>query len=97
VAYDTNPERVLKLLVEVAVAHPDVLRDPAPTALFLGFGNNALNFQLRFWVADARTHHLVKSDLGVKVAAALKNSGIELALPRQEMYIRNVKEATQGK
>jgi len=90
VAYNTDPERVLKLLVEVALAHPDVLREPKPTSIFLGFGNNALNFELRFWVADARTHQLVKSDLGVKVAAALKNSGIELALPRQEMYIKNI-------
>jgi potassium efflux system protein len=97
VPYNTDPERVLKLLVEVAAAHRDVLRDPEPTALFLGFGNNALNFELRFWVADARTHHLVKSDLGVKVAAALRNSGIEFALPRQEMSIRNIKEATPGK
>ena len=82
VTNEMNPERVLKLLVEVAAAHPDVLRDPEPTALFLGFGNKALNFELRFWVADARTHHQVKSDLGVKVAAALRNSGIEFALTR---------------
>src|SRR5262245_18307679 len=95
--YDTDPERVLELLVEVAATHHDVLRDPKPTALLLGFGNDALKFELRFWVAEGRMHQQVKSDLGVKVAVALRKSGIEIALPRQEMYIRNVKEATPGK
>jgi potassium-dependent mechanosensitive channel len=90
VAYDTDPDRVLKLLVEVAASHPDVLRDPKPTALFLGFGNNALNFELRFWVPQARMDQQVKSELGVKVAAALRESRIEIALPRQEMYLKSI-------
>jgi potassium-dependent mechanosensitive channel len=90
VVYDTDPDRVLKLLVEVATSHHDVLRDPEPTALFLGFGNNALNFELRFWVAEAGIHQQVKSEIGVKIAAALKKSGIEIALPRQEMYVKSI-------
>ncbi len=93
VAYDTDPERVLNLLVEVAQSHHDVLRDPKPTALFMGFGNNALNFELRFWVAHTGMHQQVKSDLGLKVASALRESAIELALPRQEMYIKRMNTA----
>jgi potassium-dependent mechanosensitive channel len=93
VVYDTDPDRVLDLLIEVAGSHQDVLRDPEPTALFLGFGNNALNFELRFWVAQAGIHQQVKSELGVKVAAALKKSGIEIALPRQEMYVKSIDAA----
>jgi potassium efflux system protein len=93
VAYDTDPERVLKLLVEVAASHHEVLRDPEPTTLFLGFGNNALNFELRFWVAQAGIHQQVKSDLGVMVAAALRRSAIEIALPRQEMYVKSIDTA----
>jgi potassium efflux system protein len=93
VVYDTDPDRVIDLLIEVAESHQNVLRDPEPTALFLGFGNNALNFELRFWVAQAEIHQQVKSELGVKVAAALKKSGIEIALPRQEMYVKNIDAA----
>jgi potassium-dependent mechanosensitive channel len=90
VAYDTDPDRVLKLLVEIAKSHPDVLREPGPTALFLGFGNNALNFELRFWVAQVGRYQETRSELGVKVAAALKKSEIEIALPRQEMYVKSI-------
>jgi potassium efflux system protein len=77
VAYDTDPERVLELLVEVAASHHDVMRDPKPTALFLGFGNNVLNFELRFWVAQARMYQEVRSEIGVMVAAALRKSGVD--------------------
>jgi small-conductance mechanosensitive channel len=90
VAYDTDPERVLKLLVEVAASHPDVLGDPKPAAVFQGFGNGALGFELRFWVPQARMHHQVKSDIGVKVAVALREAGINLALPRRELYLKSL-------
>jgi potassium-dependent mechanosensitive channel len=90
VAYDTDPDRVLNLLVEVATAHEEVLREPGPTALFLGFGNNALNFELRFWVAQVGRYQETKSELGLMVAAALRKSEIEIALPRQEMYVKSI-------
>jgi potassium-dependent mechanosensitive channel len=81
VPYDTDPERVLKLLADVAASHRDVLRAPKPTALFLGFGNNVLNFELRFWVAQARMYQEVRSEIGVMVAAALRESGIDSSSP----------------
>ena len=46
-AYNSDRERVIKLLVEVASSRPEALRDLKPTTVFLGFGNNALNFELR--------------------------------------------------
>ncbi|HSF24030.1 MAG TPA: mechanosensitive ion channel domain-containing protein, partial [Blastocatellia bacterium] len=39
VAFGNEAEQVLKLLTEVAAANPDVVRDPAPVALFIGFGD----------------------------------------------------------
>jgi potassium-dependent mechanosensitive channel len=49
VAYGTDPERVLNLLVEVAESHTGVLQAPKLMAFFLGFGESALNFELRFY------------------------------------------------
>src|SRR5438034_11766098 len=51
VAYGTDPERVIKLLVAVAESYPGVLLDRPPMAFFMGFGESALNFELRFWSA----------------------------------------------
>src|SRR5207245_4078905 len=49
VAYGSAPEKVLELLLAVAHAHPGVLAQPVPEALFMGFGESALYFELRAW------------------------------------------------
>ena len=70
VAYGTAPDKVLQVLIEVAKGHPDIIALPAPVALFLGFGDSALQFQIRAWTNRLDRHLLVRSELGVAVYAA---------------------------
>jgi potassium-dependent mechanosensitive channel len=88
VAYGTAPDRVLKILTEVAGAQPDVSPEPAPLSLFLGFGTSALGFELWVWTARLDRAHIIKSDLGLAVYAALTEAGISLAVPQQEIVVR---------
>jgi potassium efflux system protein len=88
VAYGTAPDRVLKILTEVAGAQPDVSPEPAPLSLFLGFGTSALSFELWVWTARLDRAHIIKSDLGLAVYAALTEAGISLAVPQQEIVVR---------
>ncbi len=90
VADDTDLGRMFKLLIDAASSHPDVMRDPPPVALCLGFGDDSLEFELSFWVPQVHMHRQVKSDLIVKVAAALKEAGIEFPLPRHEVRVKNM-------
>jgi potassium efflux system protein len=73
-----EPERVKALLEEVAGAHDDVLKDPAPDAVFLGFGENARDFELRAWTALPDKLAATMSGLGVAVTKALGEAGIEV-------------------
>ena len=43
IAYGSDTERAIELLQDAADANPDVLRDPAPSVLFLGFGESSLD------------------------------------------------------
>src|SRR5262249_20968115 len=61
--YSADPDRVRDLLVGVAKAHPQVVASPAPGAFLLGFGQSALEFELRCIVADVEKALSVKSDL----------------------------------
>jgi potassium efflux system protein len=90
VAYGTDPERVLKLLVGVAKAHPGVLLDREPEAFFLGFGDSALRFELRFWSARQDTWFQLQSVVTVAVAKALREAGIEIPFPQQDLHLRSV-------
>jgi potassium-dependent mechanosensitive channel len=87
VAYGTAPDKVLQVLVEVAKGHPDVIALPAPVALFLGFGDSALQFQIRAWTNRLDRHLMVRSELGVAVYAALQEAGFSIPFPQQEVRI----------
>ena len=90
VAYGTDPERVIKLLVGVAESHPQVLLARPPLAFFLGFGESALKFELRFWAAQQDTWFQLQSDVTVAVAKALREAGIEIPFPQRDLHIRSV-------
>jgi potassium-dependent mechanosensitive channel len=90
VAYGTDPERVIKLLVSVASEHVGVMRSPEPTAFFLGFGDSALNFELRFWAARQEIWFQLKSDVSVDVAKALGEAGIEIPFPQRDLHVRSI-------
>jgi small-conductance mechanosensitive channel len=88
VAYGSAPEKVIELLGGVAAAHPGVLAEPPPLALFLGFGESALNFELRAWTNRFDRRVMILSDLGVAVYAALRAAGMEIPVPQREVRLR---------
>jgi potassium-dependent mechanosensitive channel len=88
VAYMADPPRVLEILQSVAASHPKALADPAPLALCTGFGDSALQFQLRVWtrIEDAESF---LSDLAIAVHRALSAAKIEIPFPQRDVHIRN--------
>jgi len=90
VAFGTDPELVLKLLVDTAMSHPDVLRARPPAAFFLGFGDSSLKFELRFWSARQETWFQLQSEVTVAVAKALREAGIEVPFPQRDLHLRSV-------
>jgi len=94
VAYGTDPQVVIDLLESVAVKHPDVHHDPAPVALFLGFGDSSLDFELRAWAGTDFVQ--IGSDLRVAINAALVGAGIEIPFPQRDIHLRSVDAAVSG-
>jgi len=92
VSYGSAPEKVLSVLRTVAGAHPQVLSEPAPQPLFMGFGESALLFELRVWTDGLGDWQQIRSELAVALTAALGEAGIGLAFPVREVYLR--KEAS---
>ena len=76
VAYGTAPEEVLKILETVARQHPMVLEEPPFVALFRGFGESALNFELQAWTDRFERAGVTRSELGLAVYAALTAAGV---------------------
>jgi small-conductance mechanosensitive channel len=91
VAYGTDPNRVLDILRKVAAADEKVFKDPAPLALFRGFGESSLDFELRIFMDPADVLN-VPSAVTVAINAALKEAEIEIPFPQRDLYLRGVPE-----
>jgi potassium efflux system protein len=86
VAYGADLEEVKSLLVAAAETHPLVLDDPAPHALLIAFGDDAINFELRF-VVDFGNGIQAKDDVQMAIDRAFKEKGIEFAVPQLKLQL----------
>jgi potassium efflux system protein len=90
VAYGTSPAKVIDVLLGVARAHPLVRSHPEPMALFLGFGDSALQFELRAWTGQFDLWLRTRSELAVALYTALGDAGIEIPFPQREVRLRQM-------
>ncbi len=93
VAYGSDTARVREILLEVGRSHAEVLRDPAPSAVFRGFGDSALNFELRCYLDNVERTIGVTSDLCFAIDEAFRRNGIEIPFPQQDIYVKQLPEA----
>jgi small-conductance mechanosensitive channel len=91
VAYGTDPHKFIELLISVARSHREVLAFPAPMALFLGFGENSLDFELRCWTDAFDDWVQIRSQLALEVHRQLGDAGIEVPYPQRVLHVRSEK------
>ncbi|MDF1572736.1 MAG: mechanosensitive ion channel [Bacteroidales bacterium] len=89
VAYGTDPERVLKILLDAANENDRAMKDPEPRAFFIGFGDSSLNFRLLVW-SDLEHRLQLESELKVAINRKLKEAAIEIPFPQRDLHIRSV-------
>jgi small-conductance mechanosensitive channel len=70
--YGHDPAEICELLTKLARDHPKVLRYPAPAALFSGFGQTGMTFDVRAHVADILEGGAVASDIRIAIDKAFK-------------------------
>jgi small-conductance mechanosensitive channel len=90
VAYGSDPERVLEILREAAASQENILENPAPLALFKGFGDSSLDFELRVWVRDFDVGLSSRSALMVAISRSLREAEIEIPFPQRDIHVRGV-------
>lgn len=90
VGYGSDPERVLALLRAVAEQTEGLLPEPAPAALFVGFGASSLDFTLRAWTREEADWVSIRSQMGLSVLQALGAAGIGIPYPQQELHVRSL-------
>ncbi len=94
VSYGSDVELVKRVLIEVAHAHPEVIKDPppqmenvtAPFVRFTDFGESSLDFQLLAWIPDSFQRFDVASDLHFMIWHKFKEHGIKIPFPQRDVH-----------
>jgi potassium efflux system protein len=87
VAYGSDTLATEKLLLKIAKENLMVLTQPEPSALFLGFGDNSLNFELRAFVRGLENRLSVIHNLHLAIEREFRNAGINIAFPQRDIHL----------
>jgi small-conductance mechanosensitive channel len=98
VAYGSDVEKLRRVLLEVAVENPAVLKNPVPMVRFLEFGDSSLNFELAVWTIEmARNPTRFRSDLYFAIERKLRENHIEVPFPQRDLHLRSGKITLESK
>ncbi|NEO99338.1 MAG: mechanosensitive ion channel [Symploca sp. SIO2E9] len=89
VAYSSDPVLVTETLLKSAYMEPAVLHDPSPLVLFRGFGDSALEFELRVWVNRIDKEPDLRSSLNFIIEYNLRQHGITIPFPQRDLWVKN--------
>jgi small-conductance mechanosensitive channel len=97
VGYDSDVDRVQKILLDAAHGTDRVIADPEAAARLVKFGADGLEFVLQFWIADPNNGQMnVKSDVNLRILKGLREAGIEIPFPQREVRITSSTTAATG-
>ncbi|MBQ9404782.1 MAG: mechanosensitive ion channel [Synergistaceae bacterium] len=88
VSYDADSREVEKILLDIVNGHSSVLKNPAPSVIFKNFGDNALEFEIYYWIELKKSSGMkVSSDMRHHIMAVFKREGINIPYPQMDIHI----------
>ena len=88
VAYGTDLERALALLVAAAGTQPRVLAEPPPKGFVVAFADSGIDLEVAFWIADPEEgSQQVRSDINLAIWQAFQAAGIQIPCPQREVRL----------
>ena len=93
VAYGSPTDKVAQLISQAVSEQAEVLSRPAPVVLFKDFGNNALQFEVMFWIRiQSNTNRLViESDIRYTIDRLFRENGVTIAFPQRDVHLGSLK------
>ena len=87
-SYKDDPELAMKLLLEATDGHPRILREPAPVARLMGFGDHGIELELRFWIPDPQEGvNNVRSDVNRRIWRLFHDHGLTIPVAQREIRV----------
>ncbi len=95
ISYKSDVDLAMKLMIEAASEVPRTLDDPAPRVLIKGFGDSAINLELRMWIRDAKNGvSNVASDVYYNIWQKFNENDVQFPYPQRDIHIVTDKKPT---
>jgi small-conductance mechanosensitive channel len=95
VAYGSDVALVTETLERCLRENKDVVDWPAPNVLFRGFGESALEFSARGFIANIEYVYQVQSALLTAIDKAFREAGIEIPFPQRDLHLKNLDQLAE--
>ncbi len=92
VAYGSDINKVKDILEAISHENKSVITDgrvPPPKALFMSFGESALEFELRVRIFDIKKRYDVVSELNFKIDEEFQKNHIIIPFPQRDIHIKD--------
>ncbi|MBU1343143.1 MAG: mechanosensitive ion channel, partial [Proteobacteria bacterium] len=88
VAYGSPVKQVEEVLMKAATSNSLVIKHPEPFVLFSDFGDNALVFELYFWVLVRLVleKKQIESQVRFEIDALFRQEGLVIAFPQRDLH-----------
>ena len=91
VAYSSDVDLVMALMLQAALSQARVLHEPAPSVALSNFGADGLEFTLGYWLADAENGTLnLRSLVNLEILRLFRQRGIEIPLPQRVLHSKPI-------
>ncbi len=88
IAYDSDVDLAEELMLRAATESPRVLSDPKPIVWMTGFGDYALEHEIRLWISDPEGGMgNVRGDVLKRLWELFRDHGIEIPVPQRDIRI----------
>jgi MscS family membrane protein len=89
IAYGSDVEKAKNIMLDAARSNPLVVREPAPVALFLEFGDFSLNLKMFFWIEDCFKIGIALDHINTEIKNRFEKDGIEIPFPVRTVHLKN--------
>lgn len=89
VAYGSDCRLVAKLIEQAVLEQTEILPEPKPIVIFDDFGDNALIFEVYFWINATAERDLrkIRSDIRFTIDALFNQHNIVIAYPQRDVHL----------
>lgn len=96
VNYQTPPNKVLSVLRELLEQVEGMPRTPPPVLRVVGYGDFAISYEIRYFVAGHHDHRRVEGEINRLIWYHFRRHGIEIPFPIRNVYLHQVEAGSEA-